>query len=94
MKDSFIVVLAGAGALLAYLGSSRQRWLRRPWPARPTRVAATLCLLAACGLGAQARPVAAALSLVVTVVMACLSASPFVGLLVERWRHRVTAHGR
>jgi hypothetical protein len=93
MKDSFPAILAGAAAVLAYVSAPGQRWLRAPWPARPTRSAAGACLLAALACGMRALHPATALALIVTVVMTCLTASPFIGVLVERVRMGAVRRG-
>ncbi|MFM0046440.1 hypothetical protein [Paraburkholderia sediminicola] len=82
----FMIALAFGGALLFYFTAPHQRWLRAPWPARPTRIASSVCVAAAIVCGTQVLPVATSLSIVVATVMACFTLYPFVGLLIERAR--------
>ncbi|HYS63251.1 MAG TPA: hypothetical protein VEN30_05425 [Paraburkholderia sp.] len=91
MGNVFIVAPAFAGALLFYLGMPGQRWLRAPWPARPTRIAAAVCVVASLVCAARAMQPATSLSVVVTTLMAILTAYPFVGALIERTRTRRVA---
>ncbi|NML34354.1 hypothetical protein [Paraburkholderia antibiotica] len=83
-----IVAPAVAGALLFYLGSPGQRWLRAPWPGRPTRIGAAICVALSVVFAARALQPATALSVVVTTLMASLTAWPFIGALLERNRAR------
>ncbi|MFM0737446.1 hypothetical protein PQQ51_09410 [Paraburkholderia xenovorans] len=92
MGNVLIVAPAFAGALLFYLASDGQRWLRRPWPARPARVAAAVCIALSLVCAARTLHPAASVSVVVTVLMASLSVLPFVGALVERSRMKRANH--
>jgi ABC-type uncharacterized transport system permease subunit len=76
--------------LLFYVSSPGQRWLRAPWPARPARLAAAVCVAISLICAARALQLATSLSVVVTTLMACLTAYPFIGALVERSRTRRT----
>jgi hypothetical protein len=91
MRDVLIVVSACAGTLLFYFSTPAQRWLHAPWPARPARIAACVCIVASFVCGTQALHPATSLSFVVTMIMVCLTAYPFVGVLVERVRARGAA---
>jgi hypothetical protein len=91
MGNVLIVVSALAGALLFYIGSPAQRLLRAPWPARPTRVAAALCVALSLIGAARALQPATSLSVVVTMLMAGLTAYPFIGALAEHRRARRVA---
>ncbi|MGF6770013.1 ABC-type uncharacterized transport system permease subunit [Paraburkholderia sp. GAS199] len=86
MGNVFIVVPAFAGALFFYLGAPGQRWLRTPWPARPARVAASVCVAISLIAAFGALHPAASLSVVVTTLMASLTVLPFIGAMVERAR--------
>jgi hypothetical protein len=86
MGNGVIVAPAIAGALLLYVSTSVQRWLRAPWPARPARVAALVCIAISLACAAHALQPAASLSVVVTVLMTCLTAAPFIGALIGRSR--------
>jgi hypothetical protein len=88
MGNGLIVALALAGALLFYVGSASQRWLRAPLPARPARLAAVLCIALSLACAARALQPATSLSVVLTTLMAALTAYPFIGALVERRRIR------
>ncbi|HEY4296148.1 MAG TPA: hypothetical protein VGM85_06715 [Paraburkholderia sp.] len=91
MGNILIVVSALAGALLFYVSAPGQRWLRTPWPARPTRLAAAVCVALSLVCAARALQLATSLSVVVTTLMAALTAYPFIGVLVERRRARRVA---
>jgi ABC-type uncharacterized transport system permease subunit len=91
MGNVLIVAPAFAGALLFYVSSPGQRWLREPWPVRPARFAAAVCVAISLACAARALQPATSLSVVVTTVMACLTATPFIGALVERSRARRAA---
>jgi len=91
MQDFFTpasVLFAIAGALAFYLAAPGQRWLRAPLPPRLFRtVAAMLGILAfAIGTGASRLHPATSLAIVFTAAMACLTACPFIGVLLERVR--------
>ncbi|OLL32218.1 hypothetical protein BTH42_07130 [Burkholderia sp. SRS-W-2-2016] len=86
-----IVAPAIAGALLFYLGSPGQRWLRAPWPARSTRVAAAVCVALSAVCAVRALQPATSLAVVATTLMASLTAWPFLGALLERRRARRVA---
>lgn len=91
MGNVLIVVSALAGASLFYVSTPSQRWLRAPLPARPARLAATLCVALSLACAARALQPATSLSVVVTTLMAGLSAYPFIGALIERRRARRAA---
>jgi hypothetical protein len=91
MGNLLIVAPAVAGALLFYLSSPGQRWLRMPWPIRPARIAAAACVVLSLVCAARAFQPATSLSLVVTTLMASLTAWPFIGALIERNRARRAA---
>ncbi|MGH8780085.1 hypothetical protein [Paraburkholderia sp.] len=86
MKDLLIVASALAGALLFYFSAPHQRWFRAPWRARPSRIAAAVCSIAAFATGADALHPATSLSLVVSTMMATLVACPLLGALIEQRR--------
>ncbi|QDQ80201.1 hypothetical protein [Paraburkholderia megapolitana] len=86
MKDLFIVASALAGALLFYLSAPGQRWFRKPWRARPSRIGAVACTIAAFSTGADAMHPATSLSLVITTIMATLVACPLLGAVLEHRR--------
>ncbi|CAB3653523.1 hypothetical protein LMG24238_01275 [Paraburkholderia sediminicola] len=86
MGNVFIVAPAFAGALLFYFSVPGQRWLHRPWPARPARVAAAVCVAFSLACAGAALHPATSLAVVVTTLMASLTALPFVGVLIERSR--------
>ncbi|WP_087631295.1 hypothetical protein [Caballeronia telluris] len=88
MNHAFTVASALAGALLFHSSSPNQRWLRRPWPARPSRIAGIVCIVASLVSAARGLPIATSLSVVIAASMACLTACPFVGVLIERMRAR------
>ncbi|HEY2604540.1 hypothetical protein P0D88_28930 [Paraburkholderia sp. RL18-103-BIB-C] len=88
MGNVLIVVSALAGALLFYVSAPGQRWLRAPWPARPARLAATMCVALSLACAARALLPATSLSVVVTTLMASLTSYPFIGALIERRRAR------
>nr|WKF62223.1 hypothetical protein HUO10_006756 [Paraburkholderia busanensis] len=88
MGNVFIVALACAGALFFYCSAPSQRWLRRPLPARPARMAAAACVASSVVYAAGAMSAATSLSIVVTTLMASLTACPFIGALIERGRSR------
>lgn len=79
-------LLTASGSLALYLASRHQRWLPRPLPARPARIAAALLLLAALALLLGSLQTPAALYVYVTALMLFLVAWPFVGVLVRRRR--------
>lgn len=86
MRAFLPAALALASALLFYLGSPRQQWLRAPlWPrhSRPAAALLTVCALFADG-GTQ--PFATSLSIVLTALMTGFVACPLVGVLLGRWR--------
>jgi len=94
MPDLFMsgsVLLAIAGALAFYLAAPGQRWLRAPLAPRLFRtLAATLSILAVV-IGASGVHPATSLAIVFTAGMACLTACPFIGVLLERTRLRGTS---
>lgn len=81
-----VALLASAGALAFYLSAAGQTWLRRPFAARPGRFAAALLLIAAVGAGMASLHPATALAIVVTCIMAWLTACPFIGAWLNRTR--------
>ena len=87
------VLFAIAGALAFYLAAPGQRWLRAPLPPRLFRtLAATLNILAfVIGIGASRLHPTTSLAIVFTAAMACLTACPFIGVLLERFRDGDTA---
>jgi peptidoglycan/LPS O-acetylase OafA/YrhL len=89
MNTAFTVASALAGALLFYSSTSNQRWLREPWPARPARIAAAVCVIASLVSAAIGLQISTSLSVVITTLMACLTAYPFIGVLVERTQKRM-----
>ncbi|MGF6571544.1 peptidoglycan/LPS O-acetylase OafA/YrhL [Paraburkholderia sp. GAS333] len=91
MGTVLIVAPAFAGALLLYVSSPAQRWLRAPWPARSARLAALVCVAISLVCAARALQPATSLSVVVTVLMACLTAAPFIGALIDHSRSKRAA---
>jgi hypothetical protein len=91
MGNVLIVAPAFAGALLLYVSSPAQRWVRTPWPARPPRGAALVCIAISLVCAVRALQLATSLSVVVTMLMACLTAAPFIGALIDRCRSRRAA---
>ncbi|CAH2778650.1 MAG: hypothetical protein CBARDCOR_3006 [uncultured Caballeronia sp.] len=89
MQDFFMpasVLFAIAGALAFYLAAPGQRWLCAPLPPRLFRTLAGISSLAAFVI-LSAR--AGCIAIVFTAAMACLTACPFIGVLLERvpgWR--------
>lgn len=86
MGNVLIVAPAVAGALLLYLSSPAQHWLRAPWPARPARWVALAGIAMSLVCAARALQPVTSLSVVVTVLMAALTAAPFIGALIGRSR--------
>jgi low temperature requirement protein LtrA len=80
------VLSAIAGALAFYLAAPRQRWLRAPLPPRFFRMLAAVFGIAAFVIGASGLHPATSLAIVFTAAMACLTACPFIGVLLERVR--------
>lgn len=78
--------LALAGALLFYLGSPRQQWLRAPLRPRPSRSAAALLSVGALFVDGGAQAFATSLSIVLTASMTGFVACPFIGVLLGRLR--------
>ncbi|CAH2802473.1 MAG: hypothetical protein CBARDMAM_4539 [uncultured Caballeronia sp.] len=89
MQDFFMpasVLFVIAGALAFYLAAPGQRWLRAPLPPRLFRTLTGISSLAAFVI-LSAR--AGCIAIVFTAAMACLTACPFIGVLLERvpgWR--------
>jgi hypothetical protein len=89
MQDFFMpgsVLLAIAGALAFYLAAPGQRWLRAPLRPRLFRTLAAIFSIAAFVIGASGQHPATSLAIVFTAAMACLTACPFIGVLLERVR--------
>src|SRR5471030_90307 len=89
MQDFFMpasVLFAIAGALAFYLAAPGQRWLRAPLDPRLFRTLAAIFSFAAFAVGAGRLHPATSLAVVFTAAMACLTACPFIGVLVERIR--------
>lgn len=73
------LALAAAGAAGLYLASPNQRWLSRPWPARPARWAGGL-LLASAGVALlQVFQAVAAVFVLATWSMLCFVVLPYLG---------------
>jgi hypothetical protein len=91
MQDFFMpasVLFAITGALAFYLAAPGQRWLRAPLPPRLYRTLAAILSIAALVIGASGVHPATSLAIVFTAAMACLTACPFIGVLLERTRLR------
>jgi len=91
MQDFFMpasVLFAITGALAFYLAAPGQRWLRAPLAPRLFRTLATIFSIAAFVIGASRLHPATSLAIVFTVAMACMTACPFIGVLLERTRLR------
>ena len=89
MQDFFMpasVLFAIAGALAFYLAAPGQRWLRAPLPSWLFRTLAAISSLAAFVIGASGLHPATSLAIVFTAAMACLTACPFIGVMVDRVR--------
>jgi hypothetical protein len=89
MHDFFMpasVLSAIAGSIAFYLAAPGQRWLRAPLAPKLFRTLAAFFGIAAFVIGASALHPATSLALVFTASMACLTACPFIGVLVERAR--------
>ncbi|CAN7368593.1 hypothetical protein LJR034_002049 [Caballeronia sp. LjRoot34] len=82
------VLFAIAGAITFYLAAPGQRWLRAPLPPRLFRMLGAIFSIAAFVIGASALHPATSLAIVFTAAMACLTACPFIGALLERTRLR------
>jgi hypothetical protein len=86
MRGYFPVALAFVSALLFYLGSAGQQWRAAPlWP-RISRPAAAVAAVGALFAGVANDHVAATFAVVVTTLMACLVAFPFIGVVRHRRR--------
>ncbi|KGI76693.1 hypothetical protein [Oleiagrimonas soli] len=72
------LILTVAAALLVYLGSPRQNWLRIAWP-RWTQAAALVPLLAGAALWCREAGVGAGLFAVMTCIMLIWVLAPYVG---------------
>jgi hypothetical protein len=83
MLTLLALALTVGGALVAYLAAPRQQWLARPWPARPARRAAVLMEAAALALWLQLLEVSTAIFTLLTLLMACFVALPFIAVLRE-----------
>lgn len=91
MSDLFTsgsILLAIAGALAFYLAAPGQRWLRAPLAPRLFRTIAATSSILAVVIGANELHPATSLAIVFTAAMACLTACPFIGVLVQRTRFR------
>lgn len=91
MHDFFMpasVLFAITGALAFYLAAPGQRWLRAPLPPRLYRTLAAIFSVTAFVIGASEVHPATSLAIVFTAAMACLTACPFIGVLLERTRLR------
>jgi hypothetical protein len=91
MPDLFMsgsVLFAIAGALAFYLAAPGQRWLRAPLAPRLFRAIAATSSILAVVVGASRLHPATSLAIVFTAAMACLTACPFIGALLERTRLR------
>ena len=89
MQDFFMpasVLFAIAGALAFYLAAPGQRWLRAPLAPRLFRTLAAVFSILAFVIGASELHPATSLAIVFTAAMACLTACPFIGVLLERGR--------
>jgi hypothetical protein len=91
MGNVSIVAPALAGALLFYLSMPAQRWLHAPWPAKPARLGALACIAISLICAARALQPATSLAVIITALMAGLTAAPFVGALLARSRSRRAA---
>ena len=81
MIEALALLLTIAGCACFYLASPHQRWLSRPAPARPLRVAASLLLAAALVVWITALRVLPGLFVTLHVTMVCLFACPYVTAL-------------
>lgn len=81
MRELLPVALAFVSALFIYLGSPGQQWFARPLPSRFSRLAASLVVVAAILPGALEHHLATTLSIVITTLMTCFVAFPFVAVL-------------
>ena len=79
-------MFAISGALAFYLAAPGQRWLRAPLRPRLFRTLAAIFSIAAFVIGANGQHPATSLAIVLTAAMACLTACPFIGVLLERIR--------
>jgi ABC-type uncharacterized transport system permease subunit len=84
MREFLPVALAFVSALLFYLGSPGQQWLKASLPSRLTTRTALLVAIVAVVPGALEGHTATTLSVVVTTLMASFVAFPFVAV----WRKR------
>jgi low temperature requirement protein LtrA len=95
MPDFFMpgsVFFSIVGALAFYLAAPGQRWLRAPLAPRLFRTLAAVFSIAAFVIGASGLHPATSLAIVFIAAMACLTACPFIGVLIgvllERTRLR------
>jgi hypothetical protein len=89
MQDFFMpasVLFTIAGALAFYLAAPGQRWLRAPLPPRLFRTLAAMLSILAFVIGASGLHPATSLAIQFTAAMTCLTACPFIGVLLERFR--------
>jgi len=75
------LALTVAACACFYLASPQQRWRARPLPARPSVLAGLALLAAGVGLWAAALQPLAGFLVALHVVMACLSALPYLAAL-------------
>lgn len=78
------IIAATAGSAALYLGSPRQHWLSRPWPARPARVGGALALAGAWAAWSAVLHPATAFFAVLTAAMVVLPVLPAVAALRGR----------
>jgi hypothetical protein len=96
MQDFFMpgsVLFAIFGALAFYLAAPGQRWLRFPLPPRFFRTLAAVFSIAAFVIGASGLHPATSLAIVFTAAMACLTACPFIGVLIGVLHERTRLRG-
>jgi hypothetical protein len=85
MHDFFMpasVVFAIAGSLLFYLAAPGQRWLSAPLAPRLCRTLSAVFMCAAIVIGAGGLNPATSLAVVFTAAMVCLTACPFIGVVI------------
>lgn len=75
-----------AGSACLYLGSPRQQWLSRPWPARPARAGAATLLVSAWLAWCAVMHPATAFFTGLTVCMVLLSVLPAAAALLSPQR--------
>lgn len=82
------LLLALAGCASLYLASPRQRWLARPWAARPARAAGAALLAAGLAALLQALQTVTAAFTFVTWAMLLFVLLPYLGALLSIARRR------